>query len=111
MVNDIFFIPGSGKNNANFATPPDGRRPRMSTVNFVIIGMYVWDLTKPMRDGDLESGIIIHEYSHGISIRLTGGPANSNCLGYGESGYVFINIFQWNGRRMGRFLCNYFEYE
>ena len=40
----------------------------------------------PMRDGDLESGIVIHEYAHGISIRLTGGPMNVGCLGWGESG-------------------------
>ncbi|KAJ2226557.1 hypothetical protein GGF40_002552 [Coemansia sp. RSA 1286] len=69
---------GSGYNNANFATPPDGRHPKMR--------MYVWDLTQPYRDGDLEQGIVVHEYTHGISIRLTGGPANSNCLSYGESG-------------------------
>jgi hypothetical protein len=32
-----------------------------------------------IRDGDLENGIIIHEYGHGVSNRLTGGPA-VNCL-------------------------------
>ncbi|KAJ2140330.1 hypothetical protein IW136_002637 [Coemansia sp. RSA 678] len=69
---------GSGYNNANFATPPDGRHPKMR--------MYVWDITRPNRDGDLEQGIVVHEYTHGISIRLTGGPANSNCLSYGEAG-------------------------
>ncbi|RKP16979.1 peptidase M36 [Rozella allomycis CSF55] len=69
---------GSGTNNANFATPPDGQRGRMR--------MYVWTQTNPNRDGDLENGIIIHEYGHGISTRLTGGPANSGCLGFGEAG-------------------------
>ncbi|KAI8638727.1 Fungalysin metallopeptidase-domain-containing protein [Parasitella parasitica] len=69
---------GSGRNNANFATPPDGKHGKMR--------MYVWDQTKPMRDGDFESGIVIHEYTHGVSIRLTGGPKNSNCLGWGEAG-------------------------
>ncbi|KAG0333010.1 Fungalysin/Thermolysin Extracellular metalloproteinase 5 [Podila humilis] len=69
---------GSGYNNANFATPPDGQHGKMR--------MYVWDITEVARDGDLESGIIIHEYAHGISTRLTGGPANSNCLGWGEAG-------------------------
>lgn len=39
--------------------------------------MYVWDITTPWRDGDMEGGIITHEYAHGISTRLTGGPANS----------------------------------
>ncbi len=32
------------------------------------------------RDGDLDNGIIVHEYGHGLSIRLTGGPSNSGCL-------------------------------
>jgi hypothetical protein len=32
-----------------------------------------------IRDGDLENGIIIHEYGHGVSNRLTGGPG-INCL-------------------------------
>lgn len=36
------------------------------------------------RDSDLDNGIIIHEYGHGISNRLTGGPANSSCLNNGE---------------------------
>jgi extracellular elastinolytic metalloproteinase len=33
-----------------------------------------------MLDGDFDNGIIAHEYGHGISSRLTGGPSNSNCL-------------------------------
>ncbi|GAA6036579.1 hypothetical protein JCM8097_001235 [Rhodosporidiobolus ruineniae] len=69
---------GSGYNNANFATPPDGSRPRMR--------MYIWQPAQPYRDGDFEAGIVIHEYSHGLSTRLTGGPANSGCLGWGEAG-------------------------
>jgi len=69
---------GSGYNNANFATPADGQRPRMR--------MYVWNRSNPMRDGDLDNGIIIHEYGHGISNRLTGGPNNVNCLPSGEPG-------------------------
>jgi len=35
-------------------------------------------------DGDFDNGIIVHEYGHGISIRLSGGPNNSNCLGNEE---------------------------
>lgn len=69
---------GSGYNNANFMTPPDGTQPRMR--------MYIWDTATPYRDGDLDAGIVIHEYSHGLSTRLTGGPMNSGCLGYGEAG-------------------------
>lgn len=69
---------GSGYNNANFMTPPDGQNGRMR--------MYLWNTALPYRDGDFEAGIVIHEYAHGISTRLTGGPANSGCLGWGESG-------------------------
>ena len=35
-------------------------------------------------DGDFDNGIIAHEYGHGISIRLTGGPSNSGCLNNDE---------------------------
>ena len=37
-------------------------------------------------DGALDNGVIIHEYGHGLSTRLTGGPSNSNCLYSWESG-------------------------
>ncbi|MES1263943.1 MAG: M36 family metallopeptidase, partial [Peristeroidobacter soli] len=62
---------GSGTNNANFGTPSDGQRPRMQ--------MYIWTSPNPDRDGDLDSGIVIHEYGHGISNRQVGG-GNVNCL-------------------------------
>ncbi|MGB1450228.1 MAG: T9SS-dependent M36 family metallopeptidase, partial [Marinirhabdus sp.] len=35
-------------------------------------------------DGDVDNGIVVHEYGHGISIRLTGGPSNAGCLGNDE---------------------------
>ena len=35
-------------------------------------------------DGDFDNGVMAHEYGHGISTRLTGGPANSGCLGNAE---------------------------
>ena len=46
----------------------------------------IWTGVTPNRDGDLDNGIIIHEYAHGISNRLTGGPSNSSCLGNAEQG-------------------------
>jgi hypothetical protein len=64
---------GGGTNNANFNTGAS----RMQ--------MYLWTLGEPTRDGDLENGIIIHEYGHGVSIRLTGGPTTS-CLSGNEQG-------------------------
>lgn len=35
-------------------------------------------------DSDLDNEIIAHEYGHGLSIRLTGGPSNSFCLSNDE---------------------------
>ncbi len=61
---------GSGVNNATFHTPPDGLKPRLQMFLF----------TNPTRDSALDAGIIIHEYGHGLSNRLTGGPFNVDCL-------------------------------
>ena len=69
---------GGGVNNANFGTPPDGARPRMQ--------MYLWNLSTPERDGDFDNGIIVHEYGHGVSNRLTGGPSTTGCLSNQEQG-------------------------
>ncbi|CAF1372453.1 unnamed protein product, partial [Rotaria sp. Silwood1] len=68
----------AGINNANFATPPDGQSG--------VMNMYLWNRISPGKDGIFELGIIIHEYGHGLSNRLTGGPANSDCLNTDESG-------------------------
>ncbi|HEX5112738.1 MAG TPA: M36 family metallopeptidase, partial [Saprospiraceae bacterium] len=35
-------------------------------------------------DGDFDSGVICHEYGHGVSSRLTGGPGAPYCLGNAE---------------------------
>ena len=35
-------------------------------------------------DGDFDNGIIAHEYGHGISIRIAGGPSTSSCLSNAE---------------------------
>ncbi len=37
-------------------------------------------------DGDLDAGVMCHEYGHGVSNRFTGGPANVSCLGNAEEG-------------------------
>ena len=66
---------GGGTNNANFNTPADGGSGRMQ--------MYLWN-GNPQKDGDVDNGIVVHEFSHGISNRLTGGPAQAGCLGNEE---------------------------
>ena len=69
---------GSGFNNANFMTPPDGQNGRMR--------IYLWKSDRPYRDGSFEAGVVIHELSHGLSSRLTGGLEDAGCLGWGEAG-------------------------
>jgi hypothetical protein len=79
---------GSGTNNANFSSPPDGNRGRMQ--------MYLWPTPTPDIDGDADNGVIAHEYTHGISNRMTG--TGSGCLsnveqmGEGWSDYFGLMI-------------------
>ena len=54
----------------SFVTLPDGQSPRMT--------LYRRDT--PFRDRAFDSEIIIHEYGHGVSSRLTGGPGNTTAL-------------------------------
>jgi len=45
-------------------------------------------------DSDFDNGVIAHEYGHGISTRLTGGPLNSNCLtGNEQAGEGWSDFF------------------
>ncbi len=37
-------------------------------------------------DGSFDNGIVAHEYGHGLSNRLTGGPSQASCLINGEQG-------------------------
>lgn len=80
---------GGGTNNANFSTPNDGSSPRMQ--------MYFW-YSPGIHDSDFDNGVITHEYGHGVSNRLTGGPSNTSCLsnaeqmGEGWSDYVALML-------------------
>ncbi|KAG8688056.1 hypothetical protein FRC08_011642 [Ceratobasidium sp. 394] len=63
-------------NNAQFFTPADGQSGEMSLSAFTF--------TKPNRDSVLENTIIVHEYGHGVSNRLTGG-GTGRCLKTAEA--------------------------
>lgn len=66
--------------NAFFGTPEDGSSP----------GMYMYLCNS--RDGDFDNLVMLHEYGHGISNRLTG--PSVNCL--------------WNQEQMGEGWSDYF---
>ncbi|KAJ3357214.1 Fungalysin/Thermolysin Extracellular metalloproteinase 5 [Allomyces javanicus] len=68
----------SATDNADFGTPPDGQAP--------VTHQYIFTQTNPTRDGVYDLTIPFHEFMHGITNRLTGGPSNTDCLGDGESG-------------------------
>ena len=82
-------LPTPNVNNANFFTPVDGSPPRMQ--------MFEFNLTSPNRDGDLSNMIIAHEYGHGVSNRLTGGPNNVNALDAIQSGGMGEGWSDWWG--------------
>ncbi|HEV2755121.1 MAG TPA: M36 family metallopeptidase [Actinomycetota bacterium] len=79
---------GGGVLNANFATPEEGEPGRMQMYLWVdafdTLGLTRDDIVREysgqVRDGDLDGGVIAHEYGHGISNRLVGGPSNVECL-------------------------------
>jgi hypothetical protein len=47
------------------------------------------------RDSAVDNGVIIHEYGHGVSNRLTGGPRNVNCLNGIQSGGMGEGWSDW----------------
>lgn len=60
---------GDGGPDSFFALP-DGQSPRMT----------LYRKTSPFRDRAFDSDVLIHEFGHGISERLTGGPGNTSAL-------------------------------
>jgi Zn-dependent metalloprotease len=81
---------GSGTNNANFATPPDGSRPRMQ--------QYLFTAPSPDRDSSVDGDVVFHEYGHGISNRLIGNGSTalsgtqSGAMGEGWSDYWAVTL-------------------
>jgi len=99
---------GSGTNNANFGTPPEGSRPRMQMFIFTRGTTALADDRGSGMDGD----VVLHEYGHGISNRLVGGPANTSCLGGTQAGAMgegwsdyWASTFYGNGV-VGEFVTN-----
>ncbi len=70
----------SGTNSANFSTPTDGGRGRMQ--------MFIWTGSTPQRDGALDSTVVVHEVTHGLSSRLHNGLGNQGgMMGEGWSDF------------------------
>lgn len=80
---------GSSANSASFIITPDGISPRMQ------LGLFNG---LPKRDASLDNEVICHEYTHGITNRIIGGPSSVTCLqndeqmGEGWSDYFALMI-------------------
>ncbi|MBI4208546.1 MAG: M36 family metallopeptidase, partial [Deltaproteobacteria bacterium] len=85
------------RDNANFYTPADGYdstqgKPRMQ--------MYLFDGFRHV-DGDFDGKVILHEYTHGVSTRLVGGPSEvlglfgvqSGAMGEGWSDWFAASLY------------------
>jgi hypothetical protein len=83
----------SGRDNAYFATMPDGV-PSWS-------GMFLWEpindsFESPYADGNFDAGVVQHEYTHGLTQRyVAGGDAlnsfQSGSMGEGWSDWYALN--------------------
>lgn len=58
--------------NASFSRAVDGSKPS--------IKLHLCNNDTPKRDGAYDNGVIVHEYGHGITHRLVGGPSTVSCL-------------------------------
>ncbi|KAH6578946.1 hypothetical protein BASA60_003457 [Batrachochytrium salamandrivorans] len=65
-------------NNAFFYTPPDGQPG--------VLNLHIFTATEPHRDPALDNTVIVHELTHGLSDRLTGGAQTKMCMSKIESG-------------------------
>ncbi|KAL0062372.1 hypothetical protein AAF712_010718 [Marasmius tenuissimus] len=65
-----------GTNDAFFGTGPDGQHPACI--------LLLWTHTDPFRDGAMQNDVLIHEFTHGLTNRMTGG-GTATCLSATES--------------------------
>ena len=71
--------------NATMGTPADGSSPQMNMYHY------------QGRDGSYSNDVIIHEFGHGVSNRLTGGKSNSSALSSMQSGGMGEGWGDWWG--------------
>jgi hypothetical protein len=84
---------GSGTNGSSFSTTADGGRPRLQ--------LFIWATPTPDRDGALDSQVIVHELTHGVSNRLHGNASGLNTnmargMGEGWSDFYALALLSEN---------------
>ena len=84
---------GNHRNNANMSVPPDGAPPTMQ--------MYLFrdSITSPFDfrsiNGGDDSGVVWHEYTHGLSSRLVTNADGTSALGSAHSGAMGEGWSDW----------------
>lgn len=69
-----------------FVGESDGDRLRSGLAQGVVATLMPFNEAERGIDSGLANDLIVHEYSHGLTTRLVGGPAESNCmLGSGQA--------------------------
>ncbi len=86
---------GGGFETANFYTPLDGGGGALGF--FPRMQMYLGNTATPDVDGDLDNHVIAHEYTHGLTNRLPGGPTveclrNAEQMGEGWSDWYGLMV-------------------
>jgi subtilase family serine protease len=83
----------AGRNNATWLQQPDGQSPTMSMFLWDGSGCWSEDVNgdgSQDLDGDLDFDIIIHEYHHGVSLRLNTSWTGNEAGAMGEGGGDFF---------------------
>ena len=75
---------GSGTNNANFTTPPDGESGRVQ--------LYLWS-GNPQLDSSFDQTVVLHELTHGLSNRLIGNATGLAGMQAGAMGEGWSDFF------------------
>lgn len=72
---DVHIYPEFVQGTANMQTPVDGKAPKMN------LGL----VNSTNRHTALDSSVVFHEYTHGVSHRLVGGPMNYRAMAAPQS--------------------------
>jgi len=85
---------GDHLNNANMSTPPDGQPPTMQMYLFRPPTMPTGFDFRSINGGD-DSGLVWHEYTHGLSNRLVTNADGSGALGSAHAGAMGEGWSDW----------------
>ncbi len=87
---DVVIPMGTGENGEDVTIPSvfissvECNRIRLAAGTGLVISLVAPESGGPLlRDGSLDNSIIAHEYAHGITSRLVGGPSTASCLSAG----------------------------